>query len=567
MRVATYARYSSENQKETSLSDQLRNCATYAESAGWTLSHKYEDRAISGSVAARPGYQAMLRDAKARVFDVLLVDDFSRLSRDQVETETCRRKLVFWGCRIISISDGIDTNSKNHKMLSSFRGIVNDLFLDDLRDKTRRGMVGQVLKGFHGGGRAYGYILVPEYHPIERDPYDAPARIGTRLAIDPDQARWVKWIFEQYADGMSALRIVSELNRRGIPPPGRHFKRKSPHPAVWASSALFGNIKHGLGLLNNRLYHGEHVWGACRWGKDPDTGARRRVLCDEQDWTRLPAEHLRIVSDDLWERVKARQRDIRRDSVAIQTALHPQARTGSGPKYLFSSLVICGDCRRKFVIVDAKNYGCAGRARRGPSVCANAIRIPRAFMETRLLQAIAKDLFTEEGRTLFVKETTRLLTEQRRTQKPDHETATMRLHEVEQEIAHIMDAIKAGILTTTTKSALEAAEAQRATLLKAAQVPQPMDAKVSTFLPSAIGRFKTLIADLGSATQHQVDRARGVLRVLLGTQIILHPTADGDTRYLTAEISGDYSGLLRLATGQNKFGSGSMSRFPAGPIA
>ena len=559
MRVALYARFSSENQRESSITDQFRNCEQYAQREGWEIVERYSDKAISGSTSERPAYQQMLKDAKARLFDILLVDDLSRLTRDEAELIQTRRKLVFWGVRFIGLSDGFDTAQKGHKMLSSFKGIMNEVFLDDLRDKTKRGMEGQILKGYHVGGRVYGYRLEAAYHPTEMDAYGF-LRIGTRLAINEAEAEWVRWIFEQYAAGASALKIVTELTRRGIPPPGRHYKRKSPHPAVWASSALFGNIHHGLGLLNNRLYHGEHVWGSCTWRKDPDTGARRRVLCVEQDWIRVPAEHLRIVDEKLWSAVMARQADIHTATVVIQRALHPRARTGSAPKFLFSGLLACGECRRKFVIVDAKNYGCAGRARRAATVCANAIRIPRALMEQRLLQAIAKDLFTEEARALFIKETTRLLTEQRRTQKPDTQAAGARLQDIEREIENLMDAIKQGIITPSTKAALEKAEAERATLLKAAQVPQPTDAKVSTFLPSAVSRLKALVDDLAHVTQPQVDKARAVLRTMLGTQIILHPTADGDTRYLTAEISGDYSGLLRLATGQNKFGSGSPQR-------
>lgn len=80
---------------------------------------------------------------------------------------------------------------------------------------------------------------------------------------------------------------------------------------------------------------------------------------------------------------------------------------------------------------------------------------------------------------------------------------------------------------------------------------------VATFLPNAIGRFKAMLDNSGQAlTQHQVDKARDLLRVLLGSTITLHPTANGAECYLTAEISGDYAGLLRLVTGQNNVGGG-----------
>lgn len=62
--------------------------------------------------------------------------------------------------------------------------------------------------------------------------------------------------------------------------------------------------------------------------------------------------------------------------------------------------------------------------------------------------------------------------------------------------------------------------------------------------------------NLATITQHSVDKTRYILRDLMVAQIVLHPTADGMVRYLTAEVSGDYAGLYRLVTGKNKFGGG-----------
>ena len=156
MRAALYARYSSEHQKESSITDQFRNCETRATREGWTITARYADRAISGTTAERPEYQQMLKDAKAKLFDVLLVDDFSRLSRDSMEAEQTRRRFVFWRVRLIGVSDGIDTADKGHKMLSGFKSIMNEEFVSDLKGKIARGMQGQALNGYHCGGRIYG---------------------------------------------------------------------------------------------------------------------------------------------------------------------------------------------------------------------------------------------------------------------------------------------------------------------------------------------------------------------------------------------------------------------------
>lgn len=126
IRAALYARFSSEHQKESSVEDQYRNCETRATREGWTITARYADRAISGTTSDRPDYQRMLKDAKAKQFDILLVDDFSRLSRDSVESEQTRRRLVHYGVRLIGVTDGIDTQTKNHEMLSGIKGVRSD---------------------------------------------------------------------------------------------------------------------------------------------------------------------------------------------------------------------------------------------------------------------------------------------------------------------------------------------------------------------------------------------------------------------------------------------------------
>ena len=55
---------------------------------------------------------------------------------------------------------------------------MNDLFLDDLAQKTHRGLAGQALKGNNCGGRNYGYKHVPIEHPTERDGVWPPENLG-----------------------------------------------------------------------------------------------------------------------------------------------------------------------------------------------------------------------------------------------------------------------------------------------------------------------------------------------------------------------------------------------------
>ncbi|MBA5865406.1 MAG: hypothetical protein GDA67_01780 [Nitrospira sp. CR1.3] len=265
-----------------------------------------------------------------------------------------------------------------------------------------------------------------------------------------------------------------------------------------------------------------------------------------EEWIEERVPQLRIVPDELWARAQERRRKVSESVAALRASLHCRARsTGRGPKYLFSGLLRCGVCRQPFVICESTKYGCSTFRTRGESdrTCSNGLKVERRLVESLLLAPIQRDLFTEEGFAVFKKEVARLLAEHRRTQKPDQEQAARQLKAVEREITAIMEAIKRGILTPTTKAALEKAEAERARLLPLVKA-RPVE-PVATFLPNAIGRFRKLVEALGTVTPQQVDKARGILRELVG-EIPLYPASDGAERYLTAELAGNYAGVVPL---------------------
>ena len=118
-----------------------------------------------------------------------------------------------------------------------------------------------------------------------------------------------------------------------------------------------------------------------------------------------------------------------------------------------------------------------------------------------------------------------------------------RLEKVDKEINNIIEAIKAGILTTSTKSALDNAEAEKATLEKSLATGDGDLAQIGTVLPDAVDRFRDLVDDLENVLQRDVVQGRAQLRSLLGQQVSLHPTERG---HLEAEVVGDYAGLVSL---------------------
>ena len=90
-RTAIYARFSTELQQDRSIEDQIELCRSHADRNGLSVVAVYDDRARSGaSVYGRDGLIHLLEAARDRKFDVILVEAFDRLSRDQEDLAASR---------------------------------------------------------------------------------------------------------------------------------------------------------------------------------------------------------------------------------------------------------------------------------------------------------------------------------------------------------------------------------------------------------------------------------------------------------------------------------------------
>jgi len=250
-RVALYARYSSDNQSEASIEDQLRLCKERASKEGWTLTQCYSDRAISGASLMRSGVQSLIADALTGRFDIILAEALDRLSRDQEDIAGIYKRMEFAGVKIITLSEG-----EINQLHVGLKGTMNALFLKDLADKTRRGLRGRVEAGKSGGGNSYGYDVVKRFDD------NGKALTGDRK-INKAEAQIIRRIFTDFADGKSPRAIAHALNEAGI---------AGPRSKSWTGSTIRGHNRRGTGILNNDLYRGKLVWNKLHYRKNPDTG-------------------------------------------------------------------------------------------------------------------------------------------------------------------------------------------------------------------------------------------------------------------------------------------------------
>jgi site-specific DNA recombinase len=142
--AAIYARYSSDRQSDASIEDQVRLCEEQAKREGYGVVETYVDRAVSGASMLRPGLQALMADALAGRFTVLIAEALDRLSRDQADVAAIYKRLSFAGVRILTLSEGWI-----EELHVGLKGTMNQLFLKDLAAKTRRGLAGP------GGGGVF----------------------------------------------------------------------------------------------------------------------------------------------------------------------------------------------------------------------------------------------------------------------------------------------------------------------------------------------------------------------------------------------------------------------------
>jgi site-specific DNA recombinase len=294
-RCAIYARFSTEMQRTTSLEDQIRNCRKFAAQMGWEVldEHVYQDTALSGfGVEHRPAYQRLVAAAVTAVppFTVILVDDLSRLSRDLVETLSLYRRLKRDGVELVAVADGIQTSHQMAKLQITIKGLVNELYLDDLRDKTHRGLTGRALKGRSTGGRLFGYRT-------------SPGTDGAEWVVFEPEAAIVRRIFSMYADGLSLKAIAVKLNAEGLAFPGK-ATRRGPERLGWAVSTIHT-------ILANEKYAGRWVWNKTMFLKDPETGKRSPVARPKDDWLVEERPDLAILDGELWARVHARLQAVR----------------------------------------------------------------------------------------------------------------------------------------------------------------------------------------------------------------------------------------------------------------
>lgn len=448
MRVAIYARYSSENQSEKSIEDQVRVCKKYIKQNNMTINEKhiFFDEAISGSIRNRPGLQALEKAMENKEFDAVAVDDLSRLSRSNHQMLTLVMKFNYHQVKIISVSDGIITDDDNAKLGIHIRGFINELYLDDLKKKTMRGLEGQKIRGFSTGENVYGYSSHP-VGELKLNKKGQPKYEGMIHKVNPEEADVVKRIFREFTEGKSISKIVKSLNEDKIP-------TKKGFPGGWNTSTVSR-------ILKNEKYTGLWVWRKWKNVRDPMTGKVKKVKRSEKEQLHKFKDDLIIINKETWKKTLSRWEQIE-GTFPIRKKSGKKGKQKSyvhtSPTHLLAGLLKCQACGGAIVLISGKGsgyYGCYNAKRK---TCDNKLLVPRKRIEKAIIADLKKKLLTTENLQYVYKQVERLIQKglndvPEKIKKKKHEC-----DKIMKEIQNYLNFIKSGNFSNVVSQALKDAE-------------------------------------------------------------------------------------------------------------
>jgi DNA invertase Pin-like site-specific DNA recombinase len=297
--VAIYVRLSDEDRDKQHDSDESESIINqkamlcdYCKERNWDIFDIYCDEDYSGADRNRPDFNRMIEDCESGYINIVLCKSQSRFSRDmEVVEKYIHGKFAEWNVRFISIIDRADSHDAANKKTRQINGLINEWFLEDISENTRKTLRSKKLRGeFTGAFAPYGYIRDPENK--------------NHLIIDEYAAQVVRDIFDWYLLGWGYRKIAITLNERGILTPAFYKQKQSSNygnvcstrgcsPGVWKNMAIFK-------LIRNEMYTGTLVQGKIQ---TVSYKSKKQKNVPKEEWIRVPNCHEPIISMQTWEKV------------------------------------------------------------------------------------------------------------------------------------------------------------------------------------------------------------------------------------------------------------------------
>lgn len=222
-----YARYSSHNQKEESIEQQIEECMNFAALNGIKIVCVYADKAISGRTDKRPQFQHLMRDAEKREFSVVVAYKSNRIARDMLNALKYEDRLSKYGIETLYAKEEFGNTAAGRFALRTMMN-VNQFYSENMAEDIKRGMLDNAENCKVNGALPLGYVSGPD----------------GRYAIEPKEAEIVRGIYDKVLDGVSFADIASDLNARGLRTKQGNLWNKCSFHRMLTNDVYIGVYRH-----------------------------------------------------------------------------------------------------------------------------------------------------------------------------------------------------------------------------------------------------------------------------------------------------------------------------------
>ena len=336
LRAVGYRRVSMREQVDGfSLDAQENNIRQYIESQGWKFVDIYTDAGISAKKDShRPSLEQLMKDAEAHRFDVVVVDKVDRFYRHLRGLLGALDQLNTWEIAFVSVQERLDFTTVWGKLTLTVLGTLAEIYIDNLRQETRKGKLQRARDGNWNGNIPYGYCRglcstckEPNGEGYCPD-YSKPDKTnGKTLILHPVESKIVRLIYDWYlssleSDGHIAKRLVEH--------------RFTEHKLIARSRGIPGQKPSGpmqkdsvRGILTNVFYTGVVPY----YGKNRKGESTTRRVKEV-----FPGKHPALVTKAEFDRVQSI-----RNTLGKTPLYHRPNQTRIYP---LSGILYCGYCGR-----------------------------------------------------------------------------------------------------------------------------------------------------------------------------------------------------------------------------
>ena len=376
MKVAAYARVSAETDRTMhSLSAQISFYSDLIQkNSGWQYVGVYADNFISGTeIERRPEFKRLLHDCEDGKIDIVLTKSISRFARNTVDLLQTVRHLKELGIEVRFEKERINSLSEDGEIMLTLLASFAEEEVRSLSENVRWAVRKKFERGRPNSYCMYGYR------------WD-----GEKFIVEPEEAKIVRLIYQNFLDGLSAEETEKQLEEMGVKSyTGQHFSNSSIR-------SILRNEKYTGNMLLQKEYTESHITHKSK----KNNGELPMYWVENSHEAIIPLETYQKVQDEIKRR---------RELGALANWHIPTSH--------FTSKIKCGCCGASFVKSTRKNrakcsqigekysfYQCASK-KKGSSTCTSGT-IRESVLEEECAKALGIPVFDPEAFTGLVRQVT-----------------------------------------------------------------------------------------------------------------------------------------------------------------